>query len=60
LLFNLTADDAPIYHPQRWGEAKLELERSFDQRIRKTKFLQFQLAKSAINGASTGRKSISG
>jgi len=37
----LTADDAPIYHIQQWGEAKLALDRSFDQCSRKRNSYSF-------------------
>jgi len=32
---NLTSENAPIYHPQRWDEEKLARKRSFSQRSRK-------------------------
>ena len=32
---NLTSDNAPIYHSPRWGEVKLVLKISFNQRSRK-------------------------
>ena len=38
---NLTSDDAPIYHSQRWDEAELAHEYSFRPSSRKTNFLSF-------------------
>jgi hypothetical protein len=32
---NLTSDNAPIYHPQRWDEEKLASKRSVSQPSRK-------------------------
>jgi hypothetical protein len=38
LELNLTSHLLAIYHPQRWGEAKLAPERPFSQRSRKENY----------------------
>jgi len=43
LELNLTSKGALIYHPRRWGKAKLVLERSFSQRSKKGNYYPFQL-----------------
>jgi len=47
-------DDAPIYHSQRWGEAKLAHEHSFRRRSRKTNFLLPHLRKWIANSDLRG------
>ncbi len=47
-------DDAPIYHSQRWGEAKLEHEHSFHRRSRETNLLSPHLREWIVNSELRG------